>query len=72
MMKKISTQTRIEAGCEGKRRYDSFEAASAGIQKKKVKHGLPKAMAPYHCSFCHHFHVGAKGKTTRKPIKETP
>ncbi len=49
-----------EAGCIGKAKHKTYEAALA--QAKKGQHGSSRVrrtkIAAYRCGFCEHYHVG--------------
>lgn len=57
---RASPKTRGD-GCTGKRRFESYAKAEAGIgglyQKRiaRVQQGVP---APYACGYCHGWHIG--------------
>lgn len=60
------------AECHGKERYCTKGAAIERIKRKerqrkfrdKSKAGWSKGMVlvPYHCCFCHHWHIGSTSK----------
>lgn len=52
----INAQQRRVAGCEGKRRWDSFTEARNAASSASRNNGEP--MAAYHCTLCHGFHIG--------------
>lgn len=52
---RITTEP-IHVGCVGKRRFSTFEAASAVARRQN--RGRGERIQPYHCRLCHGFHVG--------------
>lgn len=55
-MRTLNTRQRRASGCEGKRRWDGFTEARNAASSAARNNG--EAMAAYHCSFCHGFHIG--------------
>lgn len=53
------------AGCTGKQTY-SFERARSLAKQVSRRHDEP--MQPYHCTFCHGWHLGTP-HAGMKPIK---
>jgi len=61
---------RSEMQCQGKVKFDSMTMAKQQAKKSARRH-KGSIMQPYHCPFCHGYHVGEKvGHTpNRKKLK---
>jgi hypothetical protein len=55
-MRTLNSRQRRASGCKGKRRWDGFTEARNAASSAARNNG--EAMAAYHCSFCHGFHIG--------------
>lgn len=62
--------SRLKKQCEGKKKFASAEEAHLKIIAPLWAKG--KVMRPYHCRFCHKWHVGhtQKGLLKEKIMKE--
>lgn len=58
-----SKRAQRRRACDGKRRYDTLEAALAG-------RGPLRALQPYKCRFCHHWHNGHPPARVRQAIAD--
>jgi hypothetical protein len=55
---KFKNLARRRSACEGKKQYESFNAADSELRYLRRKLDNRDRMHVYHCKYCNHFHVG--------------